>query len=645
MQQLLQQQVLNSPQLQNQIQAVLQHQQQQQTSKSTEKQQITNLTNNSSTNTNDNQMQLLENNLLFQQLTSNLAASPIRNRKQLQQQNSQIDAGLLQQQQFIHYLQKCSQDQQYLAPYLMDLIKNQQGLSNLNNNNNNNSQSNNGNNSNISLNKGLAELLGKELLLNRTNTPDQSDIQLDQQQLLITALAMSQSNSMPNRSTNSTTNSIANNSSLNISEEDNHTLQSNKRSNKTPEVSYKLALFSNGSCKWPSCDQQIPDYQTFLQHLSNEHQLDDRSTAQARLQLEMVQQLESNLSKAQKVLQAMVTHLENQKELNPTKHNLFIQNLSSIQNNSIFRTTSKSGLNSPLSNQKLNNNNQISNLNGNNSANDEDDRQSFGSSPRLCNSIPFSGQNLSTTSPTSPISSQATNNNRHHSSYQNHLSHHSPNSTVNNHLNSNKTNSINSGLNAGNELQGSSPFTFNHLSSNFSNSSSLPNNSLSNFSLLTSHQSNNSTNLNSVLNGQSLTTTSSNNCSLVNGLNSVSMCNGNSAAQNNLVTGTQSNQNDLNSLHLMSQQHSLSNNKAGPGRRRQSDKHNLDLLLDYQGQMIQGFNDPPKGRRIVERATSDINDDMIKNREYYTKTDIRPPYTYASLIRQVNFEIYSFFKN
>lgn len=635
MQQLLQQQVLSPQQLSNHIQAAIQLQQQQQQTKSNDKQsgsqQSTangSLISNGSAATNADQMQLLEHNLLFQQLTSNLAPSPVRNNRK---QQPQLDAQLLQQQQILQCLQKYSDQQQYhssnLVPYLTDFIKQQQSLAN----NLNGSPTSNAA-ANGSINKGLADLLGKEFLLNRTNTPDQSaeGMPLEQQQLLLTALAMSQGSSLPNRSTNS--NSISNCLSNNHSNPDEDSQQKKQQQaiKAEPEVDYKSALFSNGSCKWPLCDQPMPDYRSFLQHLSNEHQLDDRSTAQARIQLEMVQQLESNLSKEQKVLQAMVHHLQAQKEANPTKHNLFSQNLSSIQNNGLFRMNSKSGLSSPLASLKQSGQ---QGLNNGISASEEDDHQSFGGG----------GGHLSTGSPTtSPIGQPAAN--RH--SYPNHSSsHHSPNSSVNNHFNSSasKTNSINSGLSGGNDLHAASPFSFNPLSSpNFSNSNSLPNSSLSNFSLLTSHQSNNSGNLNSVLNGQSSLTTTSSNCSLVNGLNGVSMCNGsntqNSSTQNSL-SGSQSNQADLSGLHssflAQQQQLSNSNNKAGPGRRRMSDKHNLSVLLDYPGQMMQGFNDSPKGRRIVERATSDINDDMNKNREYYSNTDVRPPYTYASLIRQV----------
>lgn len=44
-------------------------------------------------------------------------------------------------------------------------------------------------------------------------------------------------------------------------------------------------------------------------HLNVEHQLDDRSTAQARVQMQVVSQLEMQLDKEKNRLQAMMDHL------------------------------------------------------------------------------------------------------------------------------------------------------------------------------------------------------------------------------------------------------------------------------------------------------------------------------------------------
>uniref|UniRef100_A0A803V0S5 Forkhead box protein P2 n=1 Tax=Ficedula albicollis TaxID=59894 RepID=A0A803V0S5_FICAL len=68
-------------------------------------------------------------------------------------------------------------------------------------------------------------------------------------------------------------------------------------------------LYGHGVCKWPGCESVCEDFGQFLKHLNNEHALDDRSTAQCRVQMQVVQQLEIQLSKERERLQAMMTHL------------------------------------------------------------------------------------------------------------------------------------------------------------------------------------------------------------------------------------------------------------------------------------------------------------------------------------------------
>ncbi|TWW61517.1 Forkhead box protein P1-B [Takifugu flavidus] len=68
-------------------------------------------------------------------------------------------------------------------------------------------------------------------------------------------------------------------------------------------------LYSHGVCKWPGCEAVFDDFHSFLKHLNNEHALDDRSTAQCRVQMQVVQQLELQLAKDKERLQAMMTHL------------------------------------------------------------------------------------------------------------------------------------------------------------------------------------------------------------------------------------------------------------------------------------------------------------------------------------------------
>ncbi|KAJ8382859.1 hypothetical protein SKAU_G00036370 [Synaphobranchus kaupii] len=69
------------------------------------------------------------------------------------------------------------------------------------------------------------------------------------------------------------------------------------------------ALYGHGVCKWPGCESICDDFGQFLKHLNNEHALDDRSTAQCRVQMQVVQQLEIQLSKERERLQAMMAHL------------------------------------------------------------------------------------------------------------------------------------------------------------------------------------------------------------------------------------------------------------------------------------------------------------------------------------------------
>ncbi|CAH2312905.1 forkhead box P1 isoform X5 [Pelobates cultripes] len=68
-------------------------------------------------------------------------------------------------------------------------------------------------------------------------------------------------------------------------------------------------LYGHGVCKWPGCEAVCEDYSSFIKHLNSEHALDDRSTAQCRVQMQVVQQLELQLSKDKERLQAMMSHL------------------------------------------------------------------------------------------------------------------------------------------------------------------------------------------------------------------------------------------------------------------------------------------------------------------------------------------------
>ncbi|XP_078270631.1 forkhead box protein P1-B isoform X1 [Rhinoraja longicauda] len=84
-------------------------------------------------------------------------------------------------------------------------------------------------------------------------------------------------------------------------------------------------LYGHGVCKWPGCESLCDEFGQFLKHLNNEHALDDRSTAQCRVQMQVVQQLELQLAKDKERLQAMMTHLHvKSTEPKPTPQPIFL---------------------------------------------------------------------------------------------------------------------------------------------------------------------------------------------------------------------------------------------------------------------------------------------------------------------------------
>ncbi|XP_055857932.1 uncharacterized protein LOC129920585 isoform X2 [Episyrphus balteatus] len=83
---------------------------------------------------------------------------------------------------------------------------------------------------------------------------------------------------------------------------------------------YYHPLYVHGVCRWPGCELVLDDVASFIKHLNTEHSLDDRSTAQARVQMQVVSQLEIHLQKERDRLQAMMHHLYMAKQfLSPNK--------------------------------------------------------------------------------------------------------------------------------------------------------------------------------------------------------------------------------------------------------------------------------------------------------------------------------------
>ncbi|XP_054091635.1 putative uncharacterized protein DDB_G0282133 isoform X2 [Zeugodacus cucurbitae] len=97
------------------------------------------------------------------------------------------------------------------------------------------------------------------------------------------------------------------------------TNDSGTKSTYSPKMYYH-PLYAHGICRWPGCELALNDFVAFVKHLNSEHNLDDRSTAQARVQMQVVSQLEIHLQKERDRLQAMMHHLYLTKQfLSPEK--------------------------------------------------------------------------------------------------------------------------------------------------------------------------------------------------------------------------------------------------------------------------------------------------------------------------------------
>ncbi|XP_063147659.1 forkhead box protein P1 isoform X4 [Candoia aspera] len=103
------------------------------------------------------------------------------------------------------------------------------------------------------------------------------------------------------------------------------------------EPSHSHPLYGHGVCKWPGCEAVCEDFQSFLKHLNSEHALDDRSTAQCRVQMQVVQQLELQLAKDKERLQAMMTHLH----VKSTEPKATPQPLNLVSNVTLSKTASE----------------------------------------------------------------------------------------------------------------------------------------------------------------------------------------------------------------------------------------------------------------------------------------------------------------
>ncbi|XP_068714899.1 uncharacterized protein [Montipora capricornis] len=72
-------------------------------------------------------------------------------------------------------------------------------------------------------------------------------------------------------------------------------------------------LFHHNICQWPGCEAFCENYQQFMHHLNADHALNERSTAQARVQMQVVMHLELQMNKERERLSAMMNHLHTPK--------------------------------------------------------------------------------------------------------------------------------------------------------------------------------------------------------------------------------------------------------------------------------------------------------------------------------------------
>ncbi|XP_029520067.1 forkhead box protein P1-like isoform X3 [Oncorhynchus nerka] len=76
-----------------------------------------------------------------------------------------------------------------------------------------------------------------------------------------------------------------------------------------PTLEGSSALFLNGLCCWPGCDAVFEEFPSFLKHLHSDHGHGDRSIAQWKVQQDMVQYMETQLTVEKQKLFAMQLHL------------------------------------------------------------------------------------------------------------------------------------------------------------------------------------------------------------------------------------------------------------------------------------------------------------------------------------------------
>jgi hypothetical protein len=374
---------------------------------------------------------------------------------------------------------------------------------------------------------------------------------------------------------------------------------------------YARNLYSGGSCRWTGCEQQFDDFGAFFAHLQHAHPLDDRSTAQTRVQLQIVQQLELQLQREQRRLQAMMIHLQHQKDAAVGARldaSILLGNLRSSfgndgadddrlhSNSPSAHSAALARLTSSAHHHALSVGNTI-NSNGTNNAAASAGNAATG----VVNSqhSATSGLISPCQSPTQQLNSLA------------------------------KIGSLNSQLNS--------------LRAATSGSMSAVTATLTNGSMNGSNQV-----PTTALHSPPIGFLPGNGCLPSNFAGQLPNCglpfpllgSTGSALEHSGVAST-----GVSSIPIPQPAPVISTAsiKSGPGRRRLSEKtnnttfgHLNGVYNDFSASNGNGFVDSSGRRRIAERSNSDINEDINRNREFYRTTEIRPPFTYASLIRQVS---------
>jgi len=93
---------------------------------------------------------------------------------------------------------------------------------------------------------------------------------------------------------------------LNLSEGLDHDMDNNE----SFEPTNVHPLFASNKCQWIGCETHCQTFHEFLHHLQKDHPLSEKSAAQTKVQMQIVDQLEKQVVKEKARLVAMVEHLK-----------------------------------------------------------------------------------------------------------------------------------------------------------------------------------------------------------------------------------------------------------------------------------------------------------------------------------------------